>query len=129
MFQSIVAIIAGFLTTAVLVMAGTAVASAVMLPGRTAGETTVVPTPYLSVNLVLSILAAIAGGYVCGWIAPRHPFSHAAILAGVFGLLSLYTAVTTGAAPGQPHWYPWVIGTICVAGVLAGGALRAASEH
>lgn len=126
MWRSIAAVLVGYLVTAVLVIVGTVAASAALLPGAGRDPTVVVPTLYLAVNLGLSLLAAAAGGYVCGWIAPARPFLHAAILAGLFEILSLSMALSSGAAPGQPRWYPWVIGLLGMAGVLAGGAIRLA---
>jgi hypothetical protein len=126
MLISIVAVVGGFAVTAILVVVGTAVATAAILRDPARDPTAVVPALYLAVNLALSLLAAVAGGYVCSWIAPTRPFVHAVALAGFFEALSLATAVTSGAAPGQPTWYPWVIGLICASGVIAGGAIRIA---
>jgi hypothetical protein len=121
---SIASIVGGFLATALLVVIGTAIATKVFNTQPKPDGPAVVPLPYLSANLILSLLAAVAGGYVCSRIAPRHPFVHVIVLAGLFEMLSLATAVTTGAEPGQPTWYPWVIGLICVSGTLIGGSIR-----
>jgi hypothetical protein len=121
---SVASIVGGFLATAILVVIATAIATKVFNTQPKPDGPAIVPLPYLSANLILSLLAAVAGGYVCSRIAPTHPFVHVIVLAGLFEILSLATAVTTGAAPGQPTWYPWVIGLICVSGILIGGSLR-----
>ncbi len=121
---SIASIVGGFFATAILVVIGTALATKIFNTQPKPDGPAIVPLPYLIANLVLSLLAAVAGGYVCRRIAPNHPFVHVIVLAGLFEALSLTTAVTTGAEPGQPNWYPWVIGLICVSGILAGGSIR-----
>jgi hypothetical protein len=121
---SVASIVGGFLATAILVVIGTVIATKVFNTEPKPDGPAIVPLPYLSANLILSLLAAVAGGYVCSRIAPTRPFVHAIVLAGLFEMLSLATAVTTGAEPGQPTWYPWVIGLICVFGILVGGSIR-----
>jgi len=121
---SVTAVVGGFLATAILVIVSTAIASTVFDSQPKPDPPAIVPLPYLTANLILSLLSAVAGGYICAWIAPTHPFVHVIVLAGLFEMLSLATAFTTGAAPGQPTWYPWVIGLICVSGLLLGGAIR-----
>jgi hypothetical protein len=124
MLVSVASIAGGFLATAILVVIGTATATRVFNTQPRPDGPAIVPFPYLSANLVLSLLAAVAGGYVCSRIAPARPFVHVIVLAGLFEMLSLATAVTTGAEPGQPTWYPWVMGLIGVSGILIGGSLR-----
>lgn len=121
---SIASVIGGFLATAILVGVSNAVASAAFNTQPKPDSPATVPSTYLTANLILSLLAAVAGGYICGWIAPTRPIIHVLVLAGLFTTMSLLTAVTTGAEPGQPTWYPWVIGIIGLSGVLIGGALR-----
>jgi hypothetical protein len=122
MLRSIAAVVGGFAVTVFLVTAGTAAAVATLLRRGSSNPAAAVPAIYLAVNLALSLLAAVAGGLVCVWIAPKRPLVHAIVLAAIFETLSLATALTTGAQPGQPVWYPWIIGIVCVAGVIAGGA-------
>ena len=124
MLLSIAAVIGGFLVTAILVSISTALASVVFGVQQKPDAAETVPAAYLAANLCFSLLSAIVGGYICGWIAPTNPLVHAAVLAALFGALSLGTAVTTGAAPGQPGWYPWAIGLIGISGVLVGGVVR-----
>ena len=124
MLLSVASIFGGFLTTAILVVVGTAIATKVFNTQPKPDGPAIAPLPYLSANLLLSLLAAVAGGYVCSRIARTHPFVHVIVLAGLFEILSLASAVTTGAEPGQPAWYPWVIGLICVFGILVGGFIR-----
>ena len=121
---SVAAVICGFLATAILVGVSTAIASAAFGVEQKPDANATAPTTYLAANLFLSLLSAVVGGYICGWIAPSYPLVHAVVLAGLLGVLSLVTALTTGAAPGQPAWYPWVIGVIGISGVVIGGFVR-----
>jgi len=124
MLLSIGAVIGGFLVTVILVSVSTVFACVICGVKQKSNPSETVPANYLAANLTLSLLSAIVGGYVCGWIAHSDPLVHAGILAGLLGVLSLTTAVATGAAPGQPTWYPWVIGVIGVSGILVGGYVR-----
>lgn len=132
MLRSIGAVIAGFVVMAITVMIGTFRLSALLLSGATRSGGAlppgrVVPPAYLTANLVLSFLAAVLGSWVTTLIAGSAPMTHAAALAAlvfVMGLVSARQAGSAGHHAGQPTWYPWVITTIGIAGVLAGGLLR-----
>ncbi len=123
-FLSIVAVLGGYLATAVLVVVSTIIASKALNPPQVPGEPPVATVPYLVANLSLALLGAMAGGYLCAWIAPVSPLIHVIVLACLFGGLALATAITSGPMPGQPSWYPWVIGIIGASGVMIGGILR-----
>jgi hypothetical protein len=116
--RSVLAVVAGYVVTAVIVMAGTFAAMAAF--GLTM---TSVPTPpYLAANLAVSFLAAVAGGWVCARIAPARALAHGALLAALFLAMSLLP--TGAAANGQPGWYVPVIAAIGVTGVISGALLQ-----
>lgn len=125
MIRSILAVVAGFLVTAILVMATSALAATAFgLPLMSTAETpTVTPsTGYLVVNLVCSALAAIAGGWVAATVGQRHPMAHAGALAA---LLAIGGAVGVASPqPGQPTWYPTALLVLGPLGALTGGFLR-----
>lgn len=124
MLLSFVAVVGGFVVIAFLVGITTALASKLPMGKPDPTCATAVSGTYLVTNLVLGFLCAVVGGYFCGRIAPRSPEIHIAALVGVLGTMSLLTIMTTGAAPGQPKWYPYIIGLLGVTGIIAGGALR-----
>jgi hypothetical protein len=124
MLLSIVSVVAGFITTAVLVGVSTAVASRLLIGDAGSERPTPLGGTYLAANLILSFLSAAVGGYTCAWIASHSRAVHVGVLAGLLGVLSLATALTSGPGPGQPAWYPWVIGAIGIAGIVVGGAVR-----
>jgi len=113
---SVLSVVVGYAAMAGLVMAGHFVTSRLMLTGPH-------PTPaYINVNLGIGLAAAIAGGLVCGWVAPHNPFIHAMVLAGAVGSMSV-AMLLIGPQPGQPNWYPLAVMLGGVVGVLIGGAL------
>jgi hypothetical protein len=76
--------------------------------------------------LVVSALAAVMGGWITARLSGGAEMAHAAVLAALMGAITL--SVAMGARPeGQPAWYAPVVGALGVAGILAGGWLRAAA--
>jgi hypothetical protein len=122
--ESIVAVVAGFITTAVLVAVSTTIAARLLIGDAGSVSQAPLPATYLAANLILGFLSAGVGGFTCAWIASHSRAVHVGVLAGLLGLLSLATALTSGPGPGQPPWYPWVIGAIGIAGIVVGGAVR-----
>lgn len=133
MLRSVAAVVAGFGFTASTVMIGTIIATALFIPGgltAAAGGTVpaALPGMYLAANLAVSFLGAVLGGWLAARIAAFAPFAHAAALAALLAAMSIGSAMSAAETP-QPRWYPIVIGAIGVAGVLLGGALRAAAAE
>lgn len=104
MLRSILAIVAGFLVTAVLVVVTDAVMAMLvpsLYPDMMAGGR---PTPTgLLINLAYGTLYAVIGGFVMALIARRNLMKHLYWLIGVlvvFGLLNgaMYAAI-------MPWWY------------------------
>ncbi len=75
---------------------------------------------YLAANLVLSFLAAVAGGYVAAWIGGPLRLVSVAVLAAVV----LVAGFLMQGSSDQPGWYPLVIALIGAVGVAIGGWLR-----
>ena len=123
--RSIAAVVAGFGFMASTVMVGTMLASALFVPTGAAPRDPL-PVVYLVANLATNLLAAVFGGWLAARIGASAPFGHAVALAAITAVLSI-GAVVQAPAAGQPTWYAVVVGVIGVAGVLAGGRLRAAA--
>lgn len=123
--RSIAAVVAGFGFMASSVMVGTMLATALFVSSDAAAPDPL-PVVYLAANLVTNLLAAVFGGWLAARIGTSAPFGHAVALAAITALLSI-GAVVQAPAAGQPAWYAAVVGIIGVAGVLAGGRLRAAA--
>jgi hypothetical protein len=126
MLRSLAAVGGGFVAMMVVVMIGTAAATAVFVPGglTAAMSQTAPPGPlprtYLAANLIVSLAGAVLAGWIAARFAPSSPGAHVLALAGLMVIMTVATAAQ-GAAPGQPAWYPWVIGAIGLGGVLIGG--------
>lgn len=129
--RSIAALVAGFGFMASTVMVGTMVANALFgpdgLPPQAQGSSAgTLPVSYLVANLAVNFLGAVFGGWLAARIGASAPFGHAAALAGITAVLSIGAVLQPPAGP-HPAWYPIAVGMIGVAGILAGGKLRAAA--
>lgn len=120
MIRSIAAVLAGLVVTVVLVMLLTFLASAAvgLAPGAA------LSAPYLTLNLLGSALAGLAGGATAVKLAPHTPHGHVIALAILILLLSLPTLLTPP-APGQPTWYGLVVSVLGPVSVAIGGLLMA----
>ncbi len=120
--RSVAAVLAGLGTAGAIVFVATWVALALMLEPPREGTPPLTTPAYITVNIAYSVIAAALAGYVTARIARRRLMMHARILA----FLLLLPVLTTGGqpAPGQPAWYPWIIGLLGALGALAGGHIR-----
>jgi hypothetical protein len=119
--RAFLALIAGFLTMAVLVGVITGVLIR-LVPGWV-GATGHPRPAYVAANLAYSLAAAIAGGYVTAWIAGRNrPLIHILALALIVLLLSGLSALQERGM--QPIWYQLSLLIITPLGTFLGGILR-----
>ncbi len=120
------AVLLGFLVMALAVGLGTAAAANWML-SRPADGAPPRPTPsYIAVNLIVSGLAAILGGFTAARLAGRSPMVHAGVLALLLVVLSIITSLASGSQAtqsNQPVWYPFAVAVLGATGVMAGGWL------
>ena len=131
LLRSVAAIVAGYGVMSLTVIGGVIVATSLFVPGglqAVAGGAPPagLPAAYVAANLATGALGAVLGGWIAARSAPFAPFGHAAVLAAIVAASTIASAATVPAGS-QPGWYPAVIGVIGVAGVLAGGKLRAAA--
>jgi hypothetical protein len=127
MGRSVLVVLGGFVLMVLLVMVGTAGLVAVLVPGGLAaveGDTPrALPAIYLAANLLLSLLAAMAGGWLTALLAEHSPRKHVFALAALVAALSIYTVSAEGRQSGQPGWYALVVALLGIGGVVLGGAL------
>jgi hypothetical protein len=128
MIRSIGAVLAGYAAMAVVVVLATKLAVKLMSLQAPPGGMPAPTGGYLVVNLLYSFAAALLGGWITARLAASSPLGHAAALAGFALLMAVVSSLAGPQAQGQPAWYPWVIGLLGAAGVLAGGWLRAAGQ-
>ena len=120
--RSILAIIAGFIAISFVVGVLT-VLTMVSLHIQPAHPT----LAYLAVNVLYSLLAAVAGGLITGLIAPHHPLQHGYVLAGIMLLMGLISYLRFHGA--QPAWYQILLVLAPPACAIAGAALCARSAR
>ena len=123
-WRSALSILGAFFVVVVLVGLATAVSSNLMLGGM--GPDVEITVAYLVVNLAYSVLIAVIGGYIAATVSDHSPLGHAAGLAGfmmVLGLFSWLVVNRGDPAPGQPSWYPFVIGVLVPPVAILGGIL------
>ena len=141
MFRSILSVIAGYASMAIVVMAGFSIAF--VRPDLAFRPGTVNVTPgWLIYALVLSLLAAVLGGWVCRRIARTYrPVLALGVLAIAIGTGSAIhnlsrpvpaqSAEELAALPPserfqlgrQPDWYAFILPVLGAAGILTGGRL------
>lgn len=115
--RSVVAVVVGylFLTLAIFLL------FAVWFVDAPVGE--VDPSwTFIAVAVVWGFLASAAGGYLCGKIARRRPFEHAAALSvttGVIGVVSMFVSFGE-----EPVGFQLANLVVLMAGCLAGGYWR-----
>jgi heme A synthase len=118
--HAFLALLAGFATMVLLVIAITALLS--RLTPDWVGEEAKPRAGYVAVNLGYSFLAAAAGGYVTALAADANPLIHVLALALVVLLLAALSAMQSRGK--QPIWYALALVAISPVGVLAGGMVR-----
>ncbi len=123
MIRSVLSVLAGYITMAVLVML-TMLALGAMLPSPEED----MPPGGLALVLILAagLLAALVGGVVCARIAPDQPDGPVVALALLTGAMSVLNGLH--APPSQPLYYLVGLGLVGVSGVLLGGLLVAKSQ-
>ena len=121
MLRSAMAIVGGYLTM-VLVVGLCTYGLMLVTPSWFPGAGTP-PGPYLAVNIAYSAIAALAGGYVAAWIAPRRPVKHALLLAAFALVMAIASAVLQGER--QPRWYQVLLAVCMPMVIVLGGWARA----
>jgi hypothetical protein len=118
--HAFVALLAGFLTMTLIVVAATALI-AHLVPSWV-GDPRSPSGTYIFVNLGYSFLAAAAGGYVGAWIGRVTPLAHTLVLAVVVLLISALNAVL--ARGKQTIAYQIALVILSPIGIIAGGLAR-----
>lgn len=118
--HAFLALLAGFATMAILVIAVTALL--MRLAPEWVGAEGRPRAGYVFVNLGYSFLAAAAGGYVTAWAAVSNPL----ILVLALGIIVLAMAALSAmqSRGKQPIWYQLALVAISPLGVMAGGLVR-----
>jgi hypothetical protein len=123
--RSFLALIAGFLTMALIV--GVITAALAKRAPNWVGNSGNPNTSYIIVNLGYSLIAAIAGGFVTAWIAQAwiasgRPIIHVLVLSIIVLLMGGLSALQQRGL--QPIWYQLLLMAMMPMGVFLGGLLR-----
>ncbi len=116
------AILAGLGVGLSVIIVGTLVASAQLLPPGVDWVAHMPGRTYLAATLGLSFGAAVVGGYVAAHVTRAHRFRAAvgvALALAAFVLLSFVLPFT-----GQPAFFLWLVPLLVVVGALSGGGVR-----
>jgi heme A synthase len=123
-FQSIGAVIAGYLVSAVLTGL-TIAALGVLFPVSYNPEN----TAWVVFNVIYGCAFAVIGGYVAARLAPARPWVHATILGLLMAVFAVITGYAVSVAPpspeyaNQPGWYYPVLAITVLPSILLGAWL------
>ncbi len=126
--RTAVAILCGFLAMTLIVLSGTIVASTSLLAdGMRSLERpdAALPAAYLGANQLLTLVAAVLGGWLASRLDPRagwRPVIGLTLLVIVMSVAN--QAVPRGSTGAPVPWYPWLLIIAGTAGTIAGGWLR-----
>ena len=118
--HAFLALLAGYATVALLVIAITALLT--RLTPKWAGAEGRPQPGYAFVNVGYSFLAAAAGGYVTAWLAAGNPLVTDLVLGIVVLAMAALSAMQSRGK--QPIWYQLSLLALSPLGVLAGGLVR-----
>jgi hypothetical protein len=120
--RSVLAVVVGLAAMAITVIVATVLSVRLLYPEAEPGHHPAPTAAWLAVNFAYSLAAAVLGGWLAAYLAPRAPFPHAVALAVVAIAMAL-PGILGGGSPGQPDWYPPVMAAVAVVGILLGGKL------
>ena len=125
MLRSILSVLAGFASMAVLVMVATIVAARLMLGTRGREDMMKMkPTPaFTAVNLGYSAAFAVVGGFLTARLAGHAPMNHALALAGLMFFMGIFSFFQS-AGSNQPKWYGLTLIVLGPACATLGGWLQ-----
>lgn len=121
------AILAGTLAWVVAVVVGTIIATTLFVTeSRASGHelTVQLPLTYLAANLVVSLLAAAAGGWLAGRLDDPGRWRPVVGLVLVVIVVSATNMRAPMSAIGTLEWYPWLVMAISALGAGLGGWSR-----
>ena len=122
--QSIGAVTAGYLVSAMLTAATIAIFGALFPASYTAES-----IGWVVFNVIYGCVFAIVGGYIVAWLAPSSPFAHAVVLGLLMSVFAAFTGYAIAAAPpspeyvNQPGWYYPVLAITVLPSILLGAWL------
>ena len=118
--RSSVAVVAGLLSTLLLLVVGAWIAAAATGVGPDGPPT----DAYVALKLAAGGLAPLVGGFVLARICAQAWLAHAGVLAAMVVAL----AIAGGTPAGQPGWYPYALAGLGLAGTFLGAWIGSRSR-
>jgi heme A synthase len=119
--QSIGAVLAGYIVSAVLTVLMIAVLGA-LFPISYQPEN----VGWVVFNVIYGCAFAVVGGYVVAWLAPSRPVAHAVVLSLLMAAFAALTGIAVATAPpspeyaNQPGWYYPVLAITVIPSIVLG---------
>ncbi|MCB1185922.1 hypothetical protein KDL29_02040 [bacterium] len=116
--RSIWAVVAGYLTLSLLVIILLVIAVTIVPQWKKTAD-----GAYLATNLMLSVVSAAFGGYVCARLSPDRPLGHAlalGLVTLVLGVLYALSMPTEAGRAAPPGWYGPALAVLALPSVLLG---------
>jgi len=116
MVKRILAVVAGYLTMALLTAALTMLVARMVPEVAAAGMESTPPAWYMLLNLAYGAVFAVVGGFVTAIVSPEPKRPQVLLLAGLLIVLSVVYLIT-GLGGVQPWWY--LLGLVLTGGPAA----------
>jgi hypothetical protein len=127
--RSIICVVAGFVVVMAAVVAGTAAATELIVPGglidAAMGPRSALPPEYFAAKLAVTTVGAVLGGWVTARMAPSREMVHVGALAALVLLMALPGLLGYGTAQmDQPVWFIYMLPVLGISAAILGGWMR-----
>ncbi|HEX6631982.1 MAG TPA: hypothetical protein VF048_12865 [Gemmatimonadaceae bacterium] len=128
MLRSVLAVVAGYLVSALLVFVGFAVLGRLAPAALSAAGLAATPRPGVVLGvLLMDVVIAIVAGYVTAVIARHAVIGHAFVLGALMLVLGI---VTSWVSPErEPTWYALWMPILVLPAAVIGGMIRSRQTH
>lgn len=127
MWRSILAVVAGYIAMVLAVTTFFALSITLIFDGTLGDPKSFKPPEwFFYLELGITPLLAMIGGYVCAWIARSHKLQHAFALCGIGLAMGVVTLFADSGM--KPLWSTLGIIVLSTAGILLGARVRIAHE-
>ena len=80
------------------------------------------PLATITINVPYTFICSLLGGYLTAWIARRSEITHAAILAGIMGTVTVISIIIAIAV--EPLWYKIAYLVVMIPSTIFGGYIN-----
>jgi hypothetical protein len=128
MLRSVLAVLVGYLVSALLVLVGFSVLGRIAPSAISAAGLAATPRPGVVLGILLmDVVIAVVAGYVTAVIARRAAIGHAFVLGALMLVLGI---VTSWVSPErEPVWYAIWMPVLVLPAAVVGGMIRSRQTH